>query len=334
MKTLIIAEVGVNHNGDMSLAKKLIEIAASAGADLVKFQSFSADRLVTFSASKAKYQLSTEYVEETQHEMLRKLELTESMHYELLAHCKSHGIGFFSTGFDTQSIDLLIELGQNKFKIPSGELTNYPFLQYIGKLNREVILSTGMSNFDEIGAALEVLESAGTPRSKITVLHCTTAYPVPIPEVNLLAMKKIQEKFEVRVGYSDHTLGIEIPLAAVALGAQVIEKHFTIDRTLSGPDHKASLEPHELATMIQGIRRIELALGDGEKKLMPCEASNIEIARRSIVASRHIKSGETFTEENVTTKRPGTGISPMKLPRLLGTYSTREYFIDEIIDEA
>jgi N,N'-diacetyllegionaminate synthase len=318
----------------MSLAKKLIEIAASAGADLVKFQSFSADRLVTFSASKAKYQLSTEYVEETQHEMLRKLELTESMHYELLAHCKSHGIGFFSTGFDTQSIDLLIELGQNKFKIPSGELTNYPFLQYIGKLNREVILSTGMSNFDEIGAALEVLESAGTPRSKITVLHCTTAYPVPIPEVNLLAMKKIQEKFEVRVGYSDHTLGIEIPLAAVALGAQVIEKHFTIDRTLSGPDHKASLEPHELATMIQGIRRIELALGDGEKKLMPCEASNIEIARRSIVASRHIKSGETFTEENVTTKRPGTGISPMKLPRLLGTYSTREYFIDEIIDEA
>jgi N,N'-diacetyllegionaminate synthase len=334
VKTLIIAEVGVNHNGDMSLAKKLIEIAASAGADLVKFQSFSADRLVTFSASKAKYQLSTEYVEETQHEMLRKLELTESMHYELLAHCKSHGIGFFSTGFDTQSIDLLIELGQNKFKIPSGELTNYPFLQYIGKLNREVILSTGMSNFDEIGAALEVLESAGTPRSKITVLHCTTAYPVPIPEVNLLAMKKIQEKFEVRVGYSDHTLGIEIPLAAVALGAQVIEKHFTIDRTLSGPDHKASLEPHELATMIQGIRRIELALGDGEKKLMPCEASNIEIARRSIVASRHIKSGETFTEENVTTKRPGTGISPMKLPRLLGTYSTREYFIDEIIDEA
>ena len=318
----------------MSLAKKLIEIAASAGADLVKFQSFSADRLVTFSASKAKYQLSTENVDETQHEMLRKLELTESMHYELLAHCKSHGIGFFSTGFDTQSIDLLIELGQNKFKIPSGELTNYPFLQYIGKLNREVILSTGMSNFDEIGAALEVLESAGTPRSKITVLHCTTAYPVPIPEVNLLAMKKIQEKFEVRVGYSDHTLGIEIPLAAVALGAQVIEKHFTIDRTLSGPDHKASLEPHELATMIQGIRRIELALGDGEKKLMPCEASNIEIARRSIVASRHIKSGETFTEENVTTKRPGTGISPMKLPRLLGTYSTREYFIDEIIDEA
>ncbi len=334
MRTLIIAEVGVNHNGDMDLAKKLIEIAARAGADLVKFQSFSADRLVTPSASKARYQVNAENVEETQHEMLRKLEITESMHYELLAYCKSHGIGFFSTGFDTQSIDLLVELGQNKFKIPSGEITNYPFLQYIGKLKREVILSTGMSNLDEIGAALDVLEAAGTPRSKVTVLHCTTAYPVPMPDVNLLAMKQIQEKFEVKVGYSDHTLGIEIPLAAVALGAQVIEKHFTISRTMSGPDHKASLEPHELAIMIQGIRKIEQALGDGEKKLMPCEASNIDIARRSIVASRQIKSGETFTQEKVTTKRPGIGISPMNLPKLLGTCANREYLIDELIDEA
>lgn len=333
MRTLIIAEVGVNHNGDMSLAKKLIEIAASAGADLVKFQSFSADRLVTFSAPKAKYQLSTGNVEETQHEMLRKLELTNSMHYELLAHCKYHGIGFFSTGFDTQSIDLLVELGQNKFKIPSGELTNYPFLQYIGKLNREVILSTGMSNFDEIGAALEVLESAGTPRSKITVLHCTTAYPVPIPEVNLLAMKTIQEKFEVRVGYSDHTLGIEIPLAAVALGAQVIEKHFTIDRSLSGPDHKASLEPHELATMVKAIRNIEIALGDGIKRIMPSELANRDIARKSIVARVPISAGQVLSEDNLTTKRPGTGISPMEWRNLIGKKAHRDYSADELIHE-
>lgn len=334
MKTLIIAEAGVNHNGDMNMAKKMIEVAAHAGADLVKFQSFNADRLVTFSASKASYQISSENEEESQHEMLRKLELTETMHHELLAYCKTQGIGFFSTGFDIQSIDLLVELGQRLFKIPSGELTNFPYLQYIGKLDSEVLLSTGMANMDEIGAAIDVLEVAGTDRANITVLHCTTAYPVPTEDVNLRAMCSIQEKFGVKIGYSDHTLGIEIPLAAVALGAEIIEKHFTIDRTLPGPDHKASLEPQELTAMIEGIRKIEKALGDGKKLLMPSEMKNIHVARKSIVASKQIKKGETFTDENLTAKRPGTGISPMKLPALIGKLATRDYFSDELIDES
>jgi N,N'-diacetyllegionaminate synthase len=334
MRTLIIAEAGVNHNGSMSMAKRLIEVASLAGADFVKFQTFNADRLVTLSARKAQYQISAENEHESQHEMLRKLELTQSMHEELLTHCNSHGIGFLSTGFDVQSIDLLIKLGQKMFKIPSGELTNLPFLQYIGKLNKDVILSTGMSNMDEIGSAIEVLERAGTARAKITVLHCTTAYPVPIEDVNLHAMCSIQEKFNVKIGYSDHTLGTEIPIAAAALGARVIEKHFTIDRSLPGPDHKASLEPQELTAMIEGIRKIEKALGDGEKRVMPSELKNIQVARKSIVASNQIKSGEIFTEENLTTKRPGTGISPMKLPALIGRLATRDYLPDELIDES
>ena len=334
MKTLIIAEAGVNHNGDMDMAKKMIEIAASAGADLVKFQTFNADRLVTFSATKASYQISPENEDESQHEMLQKLELTETMHHELLAYCKTQDIGFLSTAFDTQSIDLLIELGQRIFKIPSGELTNFSYLQYIGKLNSEVILSTGMANMDEIGAAIDVLEAAGTDRANITVLHCTTAYPVPMEDVNLRAMRTIHEKFDVKIGYSDHTLGIEIPLAAVALGAGIIEKHFTIDRTLPGPDHKASLEPQELRAMIEGIRKIESALGDGKKLLMPSEMNNVKVARKSIVASKQIKKGEIFTEENLTTKRPGTGISPMKLPALIGKLATKDYLSDELIDES
>ena len=334
MKTLIIAEAGVNHNGDINMAKRLIDIAANSGADLVKFQTFSADRLVTHGAAKADYQILATDNTESQHDMLRKLELTESMHNELIAHCASQNIGFFSTGFDVESINLLVGLGQELFKIPSGEITNLPYLRHIGKLNTTVILSTGMSNMDEIEAAINVLEESGTHRSKITVLHCTTAYPAPMSDVNLRAMQSIQKKLNVAVGYSDHTLGIEIPIAAVALGATIIEKHFTTDRSLPGPDHKASLEPAELMAMIDGIRNIEKALGDGVKRLMPSEFTNLPIARKSIVASLPIKAGDLYTEHNLTAKRPGTGISPMEWHNLLGSKANRDYLADELIDES
>ena len=334
MKTLIIAEAGVNHNGDINMAKRLIDIAANSGADLVKFQTFSADRLVTHGAAKADYQILATDNTESQHDMLRKLELTESMHNELIAHCASQNIGFFSTGFDVESINLLVGLGQELFKIPSGEITNLPYLRHIGKLDKTVILSTGMSNMHEIEAAINVLEESGTHRSKITVLHCTTAYPVPMSDVNLRAMQSIQKELNVAVGYSDHTLGIEIPIAAVALGATIIEKHFTTDRSLPGPDHKASLEPAELLAMIDGIRNIEKALGDGVKRLMPSEFTNLPIARKSIVASLPIKAGALFTEHNLTAKRPGTGISPMEWHNLLGSKANRDYLADELIDES
>jgi N,N'-diacetyllegionaminate synthase len=334
MKTLIIAEAGVNHNGDMNMAKRLIDIAANSGADLVKFQTFSANRLVTHGAAKADYQILATDKTESQHDMLRKLELTESMHNELIAHCASQNIGFFSTGFDVESINLLVGLGQELFKIPSGEITNLPYLRHIGKLDKTVILSTGMSNMDEIEAAINVLEESGTHRSKITVLHCTTAYPVPMSDVNLRAMQSIQKKLNVAVGYSDHTLGIEIPIAAVALGATIIEKHFTTDRSLPGPDHKASLEPAELMAMIDGIRNIEKALGDGVKRLMPSEITNLPIARKSLVASLPIKAGALFTEHNLTAKRPGTGLSPMQWGKLMGRTASRDYLADELIDES
>lgn len=334
MKTLIIAEAGVNHNGDMNLAKKLIDIAAYAGADLVKFQTFIADRLVTSGAAKADYQVLTTDSNESQQDMLRKLELSKSMHHELINHCASQKIGFLSTGFDIESIDMLVELGQDLFKIPSGEITNLPYLRYIGKLKKNVILSTGMSNMNEIEGAINALENSGTHRSEVTVLHCTTAYPAPMSDVNLRAMQSIRDEFGVAVGYSDHTLGIEIPIAAVALGATVIEKHFTTDRSQPGPDHKASLEPLELKSMIDGIRAVELALGDGNKRVMPSEISNLAIARKSIVASQQIYPGEIFTEQNLTAKRPGTGISPMEWNKLIGTVANRLYFTDELIDES
>jgi N,N'-diacetyllegionaminate synthase len=334
MRTLIIAEAGVNHNGDIKMAKTLIDIAADSGADLVKFQTFKADRLVTERAEKADYQITETNSSESQHDMLRKLELTESMHHELIAHCASKKIGFFSTGFDLESLNLLIRLGQNLFKIPSGEITNLPYLRHIGKLNATVILSSGMSNMNEIDAAIKVLEESGTPRSKITVLHCTTSYPVPMSDVNLRAMQSIQNKFNVSVGYSDHTLGIEIPIAAVALGATVIEKHFTTDRSQPGPDHKASLEPLELKSMIDGIRAVEIALGDGIKRVMPSEIANLGIARKSIMASQQINAGEIFTEVNLTTKRPGSGISPMDWNKFIGRVANRDYLADEFIDES
>jgi len=333
MKTLIIAEAGVNHNGDIELAKQLIDIAADCGADYVKFQTFNADSLVTQDASKAAYQILAADETESQYEMLRKLQLTRNAHQKLIAHSASQNIGFFSTGFDIESINMLAELGQEFFKIPSGEITNLPYLRHIGQFNKTIILSTGMSSMVEIDAAINALEKSGTPREKITILHCTTSYPVPITEVNLRAMQTIHNTFNVSVGYSDHTLGIEVPIAAVALGATVIEKHFTTDKNLTGPDHKASLEPEELRSMITGIRNIEKALGDGIKRLMPSEYGNRDVARKSIVASRHISRGEHFCEENLTTKRPGTGISPMRWDEIIKRKSNREYNADELIDE-
>jgi N,N'-diacetyllegionaminate synthase len=331
MRVLVIAEAGVNHNGDIGMAKKLIDVAADAGADLVKFQTFSADRLVTENASKADYQKLAGDNKESQQLMLRKLELTEAMHHELIAHCALSGIGFFSTGFDVESIDLLASFGQELFKIPSGEITNLPYLRHIGKLKKKVILSTGMSSMGEIESALNALEGSGTPRERITVLHCTTAYPAPMSDVNLRAMQSIQNEFGVDIGYSDHTLGIEIALAAVALGASIIEKHFTLDRRLPGPDHKASLEPNELKSMIDGIRKIEEALGDGIKRLMPSEASNLWVIRQSIVASRKIKKDELFSMENLTTKRAGNGISPMRWEEVLGKKAIRDFHENELI---
>lgn len=331
-KTLIIAEAGVNHNGDLNLARRLIDAAAAAGADFVKFQTFNADRQVTRSAIKADYQARVTGSTESQHEMLRRLELTEAMHHELIAHCATRNIGFFSTGFDIESVHLLASLGQELFKIPSGEITNLPYLRHIGQLGKAVILSTGMATMGEIEAAIEVLEQAGTPRAKLSVLHCTTEYPTPMCDVNLRAMMSIQAAFGVAVGYSDHTRGIEVAIAAVAMGATVIEKHFTLDRKLPGPDHQASLEPSELTAMVAAIRNIEMALGDGIKRLTPSEAKNKPVARKSLVASRAIKAGEEFTPENITAKRPGTGISPMRWDEIIGKKALCDFMADELID--
>jgi N,N'-diacetyllegionaminate synthase len=331
MKVLCIAEAGVNHNGDLELAKQLVDAAAEAGADLVKFQTFNANRMVTRSAKKADYQNQATGSKESQHEMLRRLELTVDMHHELIAHCAARNIGFFSTGFDIESVDLLVSLGQDHFKIPSGEITNLPYLRHIGGLGKAIIFSTGMATMGEIEAAIDVLEQAGTQRANITVLHCTTEYPTPMDEVNLRAMQSIHTAFGVAVGYSDHTSGIEVAIAAVALGACVIEKHFTLDRNLPGPDHKASLEPQELKSMIAAIRNIEIALGDGIKRLTPSEVRNKPIARKSLVANRAIKVGEVFSAQNITAKRPGTGISPMRWDEFIGQVAQRNYQADELI---
>jgi N,N'-diacetyllegionaminate synthase len=331
--TLIIAEAGVNHNGDMALARRLVHVAAAAGADMVKFQTFTADTLVTETAEMAEYQKENTGVSESQHAMIRRLELSRADHEALIDECERAGIQFFSTGFDAPSIDLLADLGIDLFKVPSGELTNLPLLRHIAAKQRPVILSTGMANADEIGAALEVFLSAGLSRDQLTVLHCTTQYPAPFDAVNLTAMRSIADQFGVAVGYSDHTLGIEVATAAVALGATVIEKHFTLDRTLPGPDHAASLEPDELAAMVRAIRNIEAAMaGDGVKRPSASEQPNIAIARRSIVAARPIAAGEILDAGNLTTKRPGTGISPMQWDAVIGTAAVRDFATDELIE--
>lgn len=331
-RTLIIAEAGVNHNGDIELAKQLIDVAAESGADLVKFQTFSTDRLATCSAKKAAYQIVTTDSNESQHEMLHRLELTAEMHKELIVHCAARNIVFFSTAFDVESVDLLVSLGQEHFKIPSGEITNLPHLRQIGQLGKTVILSTGMATMGEIEAVIDVLEQSGTPRVNITVLHCTTEYPTPMAEVNLRAMQSIHAAFGVAVGYSDHTPGIEVAIAAVAMGASVIEKHFTMDRNLPGPDHKASLEPEELKAMVAAIRNIEIALGDGIKRLTLSEVRNKPIVRKSLVASQAIKAGETFSVQNITSKRPGTGISPMRWDEIIGRIALRDFVEDELVE--
>lgn len=328
----IIAEAGVNHNGDISLARQMIEVACEARADAIKFQSFKAEELVTTSAPKAAYQADPNSKLENQYSMLKRLELSPEHHQQLIDCCLQHKIEFLSTGFDEESIDMLNKLGQVRFKIPSGEITNLPYLRHIGGLGKPIIMSSGMATLEEIEAAIETIESAGTSRDNLIILHCTTAYPAILQDVNLRAMSTIRHAFDVKVGYSDHTLGLNVPIAAAALGATVIEKHFTLDRNLPGPDHKASLEPEELKDMVAAIRNIEIALGDGLKKPVAAELVNMSSARRSIVARKPIAKGEKFTELNIAAKRPGTGLSPMLWDQVIGQHSTREFEQDELIE--
>ncbi len=330
--TLIIAEAGVNHNGDLNTAFKLIDVAREAGADYVKFQTFSVDTGMSKNAKKAEYQKVTTASEESQYEMAKKLELSKEDHFKLIAYCKKVGIRFLSSPFDIPSIDLLNELEINIFKIPSGEITNYPYLKKIALQNKPVIMSTGMSNIADIDNALQVLCMHELSREHITLLHCNTEYPTPMKDVNLKAMQTIAAEFPgVKVGYSDHTLGVEVPIAAVAMGAVVIEKHFTLDRNLTGPDHRASLEPEELKEMVKVIRNIELALGNGIKDASPSESKNRPIARKSIIARCGIKKGEIFTEDNLSVKRPGTGISPMRWENIIGEIAQKDFQKDDLI---
>jgi N,N'-diacetyllegionaminate synthase len=330
-RTLIIAEAGVNHNGCLDLAMQLVDAAAHAGADLVKFQTFRAELLVTTDAAMANYQAANTGSTSTQFEMLRNLKLSRKDHETLIAHCEARGIGFFSTAFDTDSLNLLYSLGVKRFKVPSGEITNFPYLVHVASFGLPVILSTGMSNLGEIEGAIDAMESAGLSRKRITVLHCNTEYPTPLQDVNLRAMCTIREAFDVSVGYSDHTLGIEVPIAAVALGATVIEKHLTLDPNLPGPDHKASLEPAEFTAMVRAIRDIELALGDGIKRASNSEKKNIPIARKSLVATAPIRAGELFSERNIGAKRPGNGLSPMRWNEVVGQVARRDFVVDDLI---
>ena len=330
MTALIIAEAGVNHNGDPTLARRMVEVAADAGADLVKFQTFTADRLVAGDAPKAAYQ-ERATGRGTQYAMIRRLELSRAAHEMLIAHCRSSGVGFLSSAFDLESLELLVELGAERFKVPSGEITNLPYLRRVGSFGKPVILSSGMSTLGEIESALAVLEDAGTPRSRITVLHCNTDYPTAMEDVNLRAMRTIGAALHVGVGYSDHTPGIEIAVAAVALGATVVEKHFTLDRALPGPDHGASLEPGELKAMVQAIRNVERALGDGIKRPSAAELKNRSIVRKSLVATRVIRAGEPFSADNLTAKRPGHGLSPMRWDEVLGRPAPRDFAPDEVV---
>ncbi|HCX90138.1 MAG: N-acetylneuraminate synthase [Deltaproteobacteria bacterium CG12_big_fil_rev_8_21_14_0_65_43_10] len=330
-KTFIIAEAGVNHNGSLDMAFQLIDVAVAAGADAVKFQTFKAEKVIAVNAPKAGYQKETTGSDESQLEMVKKLELDETAHIRLYQYCQDKGIQFLSTPFDLESIDLLNRLGLEIFKIPSGEITNLPYLRKLGALKKRLIMSTGMADLGEIEDALNVLIDSGTPLGNITVLHCNTEYPTQFEDVNLRAMKTIGHAFGVAVGYSDHTPGIEVAVAAVALGAAVLEKHFTLDRNLPGPDHKSSLEPDDLKAMVQAIRNIEKALGNGVKRPSPSEVKNKLIARKSLVATQPIKTGELFSADNITAKRPGTGISPMRWDEILGQVAQKDYKADDLI---
>jgi N,N'-diacetyllegionaminate synthase len=332
-KTLIIAEAGVNHNGSIDLAIQLIDAAKEAGADYVKFQTFKAENLVTKTSKQAEYQKSNAgQADDRQLTMLKKLELSDEAHHELIAYSKLKGIRFLSTPFDLESIDFVHKLGIDIFKVASGEITNLPFLRKIASYDMPVILSTGMCNLGDIEAALYALTSAGLAIEKISILHCNTEYPTSWTDVNLKAMVTIGNTFNVNIGYSDHTEGIEVPIAAVAMGATIIEKHFTLDRSMPGPDHKASLEPKELTRMVKSIRNIEVAIGDGVKRITESEAKNIPIARKSIIASVEIKKGEAFSDQNLTAKRPGTGISPMLWDNVIGKIAKRDFDQDDLIE--
>lgn len=331
MSVFIIAEVGVNHNGSLELAKQLVDVAAECGADAVKFQTFKAATLVTKSAKQAEYQTANTGKQESQFDMLKRLELSEAGHHVLVDYCQQKNIEFMSTPFDLQSIQFLSGLGVNRFKIPSGEITNYPYLKMVGAYNKQIVLSTGMANLADIEAAFNLLIESGTDKDKITILHASTDYPTQMQDVNLTAMQTIAQAFKVKVGYSDHTPGIEVPTAAVALGASIIEKHFTLDKNLPGPDHKASLEPLELQAMVKAIRNIEIALGDGIKRPSVNEQKNMQVARKSLVALTDIKKGENFSEQNLTVKRPGLGISPMRWNEIIGQPAKKDYQADELI---
>jgi len=331
-KVVIIAEAGVNHNGDVNMAKQLIDAAAEAKADYVKFQTFQSNKVISSFAEQASYQYKNTGIKESQLEMVQKLELSRQDHQLLLDHCKKTNIKFFSTSFDLPSTRFLRKLNLGLFKIPSGEITNLPYLSLIGSYNTKIILSTGMADLGEIEQAIRVLEKNGTERNKITLLHCTTEYPAPFEEVNLKAMNTLREAFGTEVGYSDHTEGIEVAIAATALGASVIEKHFTLDKSLHGPDHKASLDPVELKKMVYSIRLIEKSLGDGRKEPSQSEIRNKSVARKSLVAKKLIKKGDKFTRNNIAIKRPGYGISPMKIDDVLGRKAIREFTTDEMIE--
>lgn len=331
-KVIIIAEAGVNHNGNYELAKQLVVAAKEAGAHYVKFQTARPELVISRYAPKAEYQLGTTKKEESQLDMCRAIHLPLTDYKPLKAYCEEIGIQFLSTPFDLVSIDVLEELNMDYYKIPSGEITNLPYLRKIARLGRPVILSTGMCGLADIENALFLLEKEGLPRQRITLLHCNTEYPTPYVDVNLHAMKTLAECFGVKVGYSDHTCGIEVSLAAVALGATVIEKHFTLDKNLPGPDHQASLEPDELKTLVHSIRHIEEALGNGLKQVSPSEEKNKVIARKSLIAARNISQGEAFSEENMTTKRPGNGISPMRWEEVMGCIASRDFEEDELIE--
>lgn len=330
--TIIIAEAGVNHNGSYERAKRMIDTAHQCGVDYIKFQTFKANKIANRFAVQADYQKKNLKEESSQVEMLKKLELSDNDFYSLKDYCDEIGIKFMSTPFDLESIDFLSELSMDYMKVPSGEITNLPYLRKIASKGIPVIMSTGMCRLGEIEDALDVLYKGGMSTNDITLLHCNTEYPTPMVDVNLRAMETLRSAFGTKVGYSDHTQGIEVPIAAVTMGATVIEKHFTLDKTLPGPDHVASLDPVELKAMVDAIRNIEFAIGMSEKRVSSSECKNIAIARKSIVAAKDIKSGEIFTEYNLTVKRPGNGISPMQWDSIIGKMAIRDFAADELIE--
>ncbi|MBH19861.1 MAG: N-acetylneuraminate synthase [Crocinitomicaceae bacterium] len=330
-KIIIIAEAGVNHNGKLSLAKELVDVAKSSGADYVKFQMFSTKRLVTPTARSTEYQKRIS-LHNTQYEILKNLELTKQDFYHISNYCKTKKIGFLSTGFDIQSVNELNEIGMDYFKVPSGEINNLPYLRFVGGFMKPVIISTGMATNNEIRDAIEILVKAGTSKDIITALHCTSEYPAPFEDINLSAMLSIKSRHKIKVGYSDHSTGIEVAIASAAIGAEIIEKHVTLDKKMEGPDHKASLEPHELKRMINSVRNIEKAIGDGEKKVMASELKNKVLVRKSIVAACDIIKGQLFTPKNLDVKRPGYGLSPMFWDKVIGRKAVRDFQKDEMIE--